>query len=386
VKPDKIKAGSKKILHVSASYKPAFVYGGPTMSVSTLCENLAKAGEAIEVATTTANGKEDFSYSNGDKVVVDGVPVVYFKRLTGDHSHFSPSLYSYLFRHLKDYSVIHIHAWWNLVTIGAAFVCWLKGKQYVLSPRGTLGQYSFSNRSGFLKKLFHIVLGKRLLRKALFLVTSRKEADDITRILPNGTTYVIPNFIQLSSDRSVARQDSDKNLLRLLFFSRIEQKKGLEFLLQALSKISCPYTLNIYGEGESEYLESLKLLVPNSEKCNVIWNSAVYGNAKYKILESHDLLVLPSYDENFANVVIESLSVGTPVLVTKNVGLSDYVEENRFGWICDQDFNEIAEAINFISKEKAELDRIRIEAPAKIKSDFEVKSLTKKYSAFYSSV
>ena len=60
-----------RILHITASYKPAFIYGGPTMSVAKLCEALGglevrslgvKGFEAfndieVEVLTTTANGK-----------------------------------------------------------------------------------------------------------------------------------------------------------------------------------------------------------------------------------------------------------------------------------------------------------------------------------------
>jgi hypothetical protein len=34
-----------KILHITASYKPAYVYGGPVMSVAKLCEELTKSKE-----------------------------------------------------------------------------------------------------------------------------------------------------------------------------------------------------------------------------------------------------------------------------------------------------------------------------------------------------
>ena len=41
----------------------------------------------------------------------------------------------------------------------------------------------------------------------------------------------------------------------------------------------------------------------------------------------------PMY-ENFANVILESLAVGTPVLVSPDVGLADYVIESELGWVC----------------------------------------------------
>lgn len=375
-----------KILHISASYKPAYVYGGPTMSVSTLCENLIKEGLLLQVATTTANGKEDFAYQNNEETVIDGVPVVYFKRLTGDHSHLSPALYVYLLKNLKTFSIVHIHAWWNFVSVGAALICWLKGKRYILSPRGTLGNYSFSNRSGFFKKFFHHLVGKKLLKTAIFQVSSNKEANDIRKIVPKADIFVIPNFVNLSDIKKGESKTNKNGVTKLLFFSRIEEKKGLDFLLQALSKLNFPFSLNIYGDGDVTYIEKLKHLVNSELAKNVSWHSAVYGSTKFDILGSHDLLILPSFDENYANVVIESLYTGTAVLVTPNVGLSDYVEKNNFGWICNQNPDKITSCLNLIYTQKIKLDWIRDNAPLKIAKDFEVGSLTQKYIDFYSSL
>jgi glycosyltransferase involved in cell wall biosynthesis len=375
-----------QILHVSASYKPAYVYGGPTISISTLCEKLLASGQSLEVATTTANGKEDFSYKDGERVIIDQVPVNYFKRLTGDNSHLSPGLFKFLYKNLNTYSLVHIHTWWNMVSMGSAFICWLKSKPYVLSPRGTLGLYSFSNRSGFLKRMFHYVLGKRILEFGIYQVSSNKEADDIRKIVPNARISVIPNFLNLPSVNDRIEPYDNKGVLKLLFFSRIEQKKGLIFLLEALLKLNFEFILNIYGEGDSEYINSLKQSVPLTSRRNVIWHNAVYGNSKFDILSEHDLLILPSFDENFANVVIESLHVGTAVLITKKVGVSDYVEENNFGWICEQSGENISKFLNLISKQRLELNRIKKAAPLKVAEDFDVNTLTKKYRNFYSSV
>jgi glycogen synthase len=59
-----------KILHIIASYKPAYVYGGPVMSVSMLAEQLALAGNQVDVYTTTANGKTELPVKTGHQVVL----------------------------------------------------------------------------------------------------------------------------------------------------------------------------------------------------------------------------------------------------------------------------------------------------------------------------
>ena len=45
-----------RVLHVSAYFAPAFRYGGPPRSILGLCQALTRAGAAVEVFTTTANG------------------------------------------------------------------------------------------------------------------------------------------------------------------------------------------------------------------------------------------------------------------------------------------------------------------------------------------
>jgi len=49
-----------KIIQVTASYKPAYVYGGPTMSVSKLSEELVKVGTDLEVICTTQMVKKSY--------------------------------------------------------------------------------------------------------------------------------------------------------------------------------------------------------------------------------------------------------------------------------------------------------------------------------------
>lgn len=123
---------SIKLLQITAAYKPAYIYGGPTMSVSKLCEALSNTEVPIEVLTTTANGKTELNVNPGKQIIVDKVEVTYFKRLSKDHTHFSPGLLLALRRKIKEQKlksknsktklIIHIHAWWNLVSIFSCFM------------------------------------------------------------------------------------------------------------------------------------------------------------------------------------------------------------------------------------------------------------------------
>jgi glycosyltransferase involved in cell wall biosynthesis len=171
--------------------------------------------------------------------------------------------------------------------------------------------------------------------------------------------------------------------IKLIFFSRIEEKKGLDILLNALAMVNTPYCLTVAGNGNEAYVNSLKsLAVTNGIADKVTWAGFI-NDDKFEVLQQHDLFILPSYDENFGNAVIESLSVGTPVLISAEVGLSDYVCDNKLGWLCKTSAGSVAKTITRIAAEPDELLRIRQQAPNIIYNDFSAGSLAEKYIRLY---
>ena len=373
-----------KILQLSASYKPAYIYGGPTMSVSMLAEQLVIAGQDVTVYTTTANGLSELSIEIANPVLVDGVTVVYFKRITKDHTHLSPSLLTHLWRTARDYDMIHIHAWWNLVSVLGCLVALMRKVPVIISPRGTLSNYSFHNKNNNIKSIMHSWLGKPLLKKCCIHTTSSNEYDVMKTMLPNNTIFNIPNFINLTKNKFSGYQSTDH--LRLIFFSRIEEKKGLDILLNALKSVTIPYKLTIAGDGNNEYVNQLKkMALDNGITDQVEWIGFQTAN-KYELLYNHDVMILPSHDENFGNVVIESLSVGTPVLISRAVGLADYVYQNNLGWLCETNSASVSTAINNLAGQKTEITRIKEYAPGKISADFNYANLAKRYIDMYTQV
>jgi glycosyltransferase involved in cell wall biosynthesis len=372
-----------KTLQICAAYKPAFIYGGPTMSVSMLAENLVKAGVDTEVYATTANGKAELPVMPGERVVVDGVPVTYFKRITKDHSHYSPALFKQLRGEAKSFDLIHIHAWWNLVSIFSCLIALKNKVPVLLSARGTLSPYSFQNKNIGVKWALHHLLGKTLLKKCHIHATSKREADAISKLFKPKSITVLPNFVKLPEEQNFATGELSR-VFKLLFFSRIEEKKGLDLLIKALPAVTVPYKLTVAGDGDPDYVNSLKKLASeNGLEDKIDWIGFQHEN-KFDLLFAHDLFVLPSYDENFGNAVIESLSVGTAVLISEEVGLEDYVNVNNLGWLCHTNPASVAWHINNIAiNDKDALNRIREFAPGIIAGDFKEEHLVKKYADLY---
>ena len=387
------------IIQINASYKPAYIYGGPTMSVSKLTEQLVQNGINTEVFTTTANGATELNIKPGSRTMVDGVSVTYFRRITKGNSHLSISLLFSLWEVLRKNrlsvkpTIIHIHAWWNLVSVGSTIVALALSKYVILSPRGTLSNYSFNNRNSTIKNIFHRVIGKALLRQFHFHVSTEKEKQDILKIIQPKSITIIPNFVNLGSVPNPLKtencQQNTETLLpfKLLFLSRIEEKKGLDILFRALRNLNISYHLTIAGTGKADYINWLKALATQFNLTSKItWIGQQDNDEKFTVLAAHDLMVLPSHDESFANVVIESLSVGTPVLVSSKVGLVDYVKANNFGWVCENTPAYLAETLELALKDKEKRKMISSKASQQIASDFDDQHLIAQYLQLYKNI
>ena len=370
-------------MQVIAAYKPAYGYGGPTMSVARLSEMMITNGLQITVFTTTANGKKELPVNTGQTMLVDGVPVVYFNRITKDHTHFSPKLLIAVWKNVRSFDIIHIHAWWNLVSMLSCMIALVRGVPVIFSPRGTLSAYSFSNKNKGIKHFIHTFIGKPLLNRCHFHVTSAHEAAAVRNILTPKSLTIISNFVKIGEQGT--KDTRQVNVpVKLLFFSRIERKKGLELLLDALPKVTLPFHLTIAGNGDPAYVQALKSMVTRNGMSDAVTWAGFVNTEKFDLIRQHDLLILPSYDENFANCVIESLSVGTPVLISENVGLSEYVKSKYLGWICKSDTLDISIYLNdiLLTKNK-ELLRIKLTAPGIIQKDFSDRSLAQQYIQLY---
>ena len=328
-----------KILHVVPSYKPAYRYGGTIESVALLCEGLVKAGVEVMVFTTTANGKEELDVQGNSLYKVDGVDVIYFKRIFKDPIYISPALWKRLYRECENYDVIHIHSWWNILVMVAAMICKRKKTKFVISPRGMMSDYIVQNSNRLFKKLSLFVIGRSLLKASVFHSTSANESAECKKLIPGWNGFVIPNIVWLPALN--ISKPANYNFT-VIFLSRIHPKKGIELLIEAISRMPIKPLLKIAGTGEDNYVQQLKDKAKNlGIEQNIEWIGWQNRAEKLNALMQADLFALASYNENFANSVMEALSVGTPVLVSDKVGIYDFVNKNKLGWVCTTEVGDV---------------------------------------------
>ncbi len=372
-----------RILHVVPSYKPAYAYGGTIESVGRLCEALVQAGESVTVFTTTANGKTELDVTPGKAYVLDGVRVIYFKRQTKDHSHICFSLWKRLYKECSNYDVVHIHSWWNILVLLSVLICRKKKVKMFLSPHGMLSDYIRRNSNSKKKRWMNFLIGESLLRSTIFHATSEAESLECKKLIPGWKGFVVPNVIHLPDLQTSKKQNG---LFTILFLSRIHPKKGIELLMEAVSKLTTSVCLLIAGTGEQDYINRLKKKAKKLHmEDRMKWLGWKSREEKFDTLMEADLFALTSYNENFANVVIEALHVGTPVLLSAKVGLSKFVAAQNLGWICSLAPGDIAEKIDAAIQNPEKRERILQSAPSIVQEYFSPETLIPQYLQLYNS-
>ncbi len=375
------------IIHIIPAYKPAYIYGGPTISVAALCEGMVCAHHDLKVFTTTANGQKETEVPIGIPMLVDSVQVYYFRRSIKGQTHFSFSLLKKLYHDLNDKeTVVHIHSWWNATAILSCFVSKIRSRKVILSPRGMITPYSFKNRHFLLKWLIHKSIGKKLIDYCKIHVTTEKEKQDVFKIQPHNNITVISNLIDTLPVTITKDQNSIKPSakIKLIFLSRIEEKKGIELLFLALSELTIRWQLTLCGTGNDDYINKLKDISKQLKiETRLTWNGLIERTEKYRIILQHDLLVLFSKNENFANVVIESLTAGIPVCISAEVGLANFIIKNDLGWVADLTKESIKTTLISAYRDYRKRKSIAQNAPLIIQQHFHADILIPKYIDLY---
>ena len=160
---------------------------------------------------------------------------------------------------------------------------------------------------------------------------------------------------------------------RLLFIGRLDKVKNVTKLITAFRE-QCQYSksdwiLDIIGTGPLE--DSLK--TANEQSNNVKFHGFKSQLEIIEIMGKVSAFVLPSSWEPFGVVVHEAAVAGLPMILSSNVGSSDYfLEHERNGYLFSDDLGLRTSLNELFSKSPNELENMGIESrklSVKIDSD-----------------
>lgn len=327
-----------RIAHVVPTYIPAWRYGGPIRSVHKLCRALTETGNDVDVFTTNVNGERDSDVPLMQPVDVEGVNVRYYPSVRLRRLYWAPDLRTEFEARVRDYDVIHLHSVFLWPTLAAARVAQRAGVPYVVSPRGALVKDLFRRRGSLRKTLWMKLFEKRTLERAGAVhVTSTREADELRRfdlrlhrieIVPNGLD-VRPSFEHSDLPARLLERFGEDPLV--VYLGRLSWEKGLDRLLDALPGLPRGVVV-IAGNDDSNYqaqLEQRAYSLRVTER--IVFTGPLSRPQVETLLTRASVLVLPSYSENFGNVVLEAMAAGCPVVVTEAVGAAEIVRESQAG-------------------------------------------------------
>ena len=346
-----------RVLHVIPSAAPAD--GGPNLAVRAIARGLAARGVEVTVATTNASGSDTLDVPLGTPVIDEGVVYRYFARTVPGSWKFSWPLTRWLWANAAGYDVVHVHALFSYATIPGCRAAAHAPVPYVLRPLGTLSEWSLGHRR-WKKRPYYALLERSHLEMASAIhVTSEAEGDDVARLGYGDRARVIPLGVDVSARPPGRRRPRDTGPFRLLFLSRLHEKKNVPLLLRALSArphTSRPVELTIAGDGDPAYRAEL---VRQAERLGagsqVRFVGHVEGDAKRQALANADCFILPSAHENFGLAVAEALGAGLPVIVTPGVALSREVSRAGAGLVTDATEDAVADAIAWAAEHPATL-------------------------------
>lgn len=181
-----------------------------------------------------------------------------------------------------------------------------------------------------------------------------------------------------------------KNTLQIVSVGRFHWKKGYNYMLDALvllkqQGISVSYTII----GPKEYTEDLLFQMHQLDLVEEIrLLNSLPQEKLINTLKTFDLFVLPSVEEGIANVVLEAMAIGVPVLSTNCGGMAEVIIPKETGWLVPvRDPEALANAIVEIKDtSEAELQNIAKNAHYFVKRHFNAEVSIKQFLSLYESI
>jgi glycosyltransferase involved in cell wall biosynthesis len=330
-----------KILIIISHYLPGFKSGGPVRSINNMVDQLKDEFEFL-IITLDRDLNDIIPYSGI-------IPNQWQPMGNAEVFYITPSNlnFRYIVKILTKttYDILYLNSFFdfNSVRVLIAHKFWfIPKKPIILAPRGELVEGCL--RLKYIKKKVFIKTVKLLgIHKGItWQASSEYELYQINKIMNVKRDLIhialnIPtelNFKESEDIGIITSQSSDD--LKIIFLSRISKEKNLDYALKVLMQVKVNVIFDIYGikEDPNYWRECEKLIkqLPSNIKVNYLGRTN--HDKVVAIFKQYDLFFFPTKGENYGHVIVESLTSGTPVLISKTTPWRN-LENNCLGWDFD---------------------------------------------------
>ena len=189
---------------------------------------------------------------------------------------------------------------------------------------------------------------------------------------------LIPNWVDLNKFRFSPHAAHQPVTIGLL--GQIAPHKGHEDAIEALRQLGPGYRLIIAGKGEQSYVTRLREL---SRGLPVEFS----GFAEFKeFFAQVDVLLVPSWEEPFGIVILESMATGVPVISTSIGGPLDIIRSGTHGLLVPpRNPRALATAVRSLSDAQMRGGIVE-QARKRVEATYDIQNVIPKIEAFYNEV
>jgi glycosyltransferase involved in cell wall biosynthesis len=339
------------ILQICA-YPPEHA-GGSERYAYLLSKYLAKRGHQVHLLTTRGKNLPSFLEESDEKCSLIR------KFCFGEIFNVNPLAFimPQLIREIRWADIVHAHGEFFLTTIQAAFVRSIKKYPLIIQIHGSLdylGKYSIL--VAIKKNVFDPTMEAWTLKRADAVASISKKNMQLCKILfglPDEKLFWLPNAVDINAFKPKPAQKPSN--FTVAFIGRLVPWKGLEVFIRSAKLVMKKYEdvefLVVGGgpllknHGDSEKSEQIHFVGPQSP-----------GKIP-QLLDSINILVLPSYTENVPTVVLEAMAKQIPVIATHVGGIPEVVSHGETGFLFPPgDFRSCANYILHLIENPEEIE------------------------------
>ena len=322
----------KKVLIFIDWYLPGYKAGGPIQSVANLVAHLKDECDFL-IITRDTDYCESEPYPNvkcDAWNVVDGTKVYYFSQNALTRSNISKLIRK------TEFDVVYLNGIFSLyfTLFPLYFLRKKKDTTVVIAARGMFAQSALKVKK--LKKQFFLfavkILG--LFNKVVFHATTENEKKDIRIALGDKVQIkTAGNLPQKNKIEQKIKKIKQEGVVKLVNVARIAPEKNLLYALQVLKNAKEDVVFDFYGPiYNNDYWEECKTAInalPQNVKAN--YKGSLQTEKVLVELGNYHFMFMPTRGENFGHIILQSLSVGCPVIISDQTPWKQ-LEEKKVGW------------------------------------------------------
>ncbi len=332
---------NKRILIFVDSFLPGYKAGGPTYSIVNLVR-LISDEFVVFIATRNHDTLDTKEYTNVefDKVTKhEEFNVIYLSKINRKSIH----------KVIKEINpdLIYLNSFFSKITQLVTLVNKsVFHKKIILAPRGELQENTLQIK--WQKKSIYVFVYKlfKIYKGIYFHATAKIEAEQIKKLFSINKVVEIQNTVFLKPFTPLQKQ---QNELKLIFISRISEKKNLDFALNLLSKTSVNVCFDIYGPKEDlvywKKCEQIINKLPKNIKTTYL--GSIKHDIIYDVMRKYNAFFFPTKSENFGHVIVEAMQSGIIPIISDQTPWRD-LETQNIGW--DISLNNEKKYIEVIEK------------------------------------